>query len=452
VVTLLNSFTLLLGVMFVAYVVCILVPFLRHRPSPRGDPAEFSWHVFIPCRDEAAVIDTTIRRARTDFPDAHVWVIDDDSEDRTADIVASHACHDAHVHMVSRRRPDARVGKGGALNAAYRALNDWLPGDADRARVIVGVVDADGELAPDALRVVAARDVFGDDRTGAAQIAVWMKNRADRQPYPGRGRLSNAFASLLVRLQDVEFRTVIAGMQALRRKTGTVGLGGNGQFTRLSVLDAISDSYREPWHGALLEDYELGIHVLLAGYQVRHVYDTHVAQEALPSLRRLLTQRTRWAQGNIQCVKYLKDIASSAHFDSVGVIETTYYLILPFLQMVGGLAFLAVGSWTTVHALSDPQILAIETGQIWAVATLILLFSVAPFAVWGFVYKVRCEPESSWLQALLWGLAMWFYVYYMYVCIARAFLRILRGKSGWSKTRRNAEAHRVVNGSVAVEE
>lgn len=448
----LSALALLLSVMFVAYVVSILVPYLRHKPIPVGDPDDFEWHFFIPCRDEAAVIDQTITRARGDFPAAHVWVIDDDSDDETATIADSHAAVDDHVHVVRRVRPNARTGKGDALNSAYEALSEWLPDGADRSRVIVVVVDADGEMAPNALEVVSSPKVFGDSRSGAAQIAVWMKNRDDARPLPGKGRFANFFASNLIRMQDLEFRTIIAGMQSLRSRTGTVGLGGNGQFTRLEVLDAIGASFGKPWHGALLEDYELGVHVLLAGYEVRHVYDTHVSQEALPSVRRLLTQRTRWAQGNIQCVKYLKDVFNSSNFDTAGVMESSYYLLLPFLQLMGMSAFVILTGTAIVHGVQDPAAFVNNLSDVWGLVVLIILFSIAPFALWGFVYKVRCEPSACWAKAAWWGLATWMYVYYMYFCLPRAFTRVLRGKNGWSKTRRNAEAYVVVGGSVAVEQ
>ena len=84
-------------------------------------------------------------------------------------------------------------------------------------------------------------------------------------------------------MQDIEFRTAIAAMQTLRVQTGSVGLGGNGQFTRLSVLDEIAQRAGCPWHGALLEDYELGLHVLLAGYENRYVDETYVARRASPT-------------------------------------------------------------------------------------------------------------------------------------------------------------------------
>lgn len=449
--SILNAFTVLLGVAFVTYVVFILVPYLRYPKAIPGDPDDFEWHFFIPCRDEEAVIDTTISRARRDFPGAHTWVIDDDSEDATSAIVSRWAAADSRVHLVQRRRPEARTGKGDALNAAYHQLLQWLPEDADHDRIVVVVIDADGEMEPNALEICSADDTFGDPAVGAAQIAVWMKNRDDEKPYPNSGRFANTFARFLLRMQDLEFRTTIAAMQSLRAKTGTVGLGGNGQFTRLSVLDAIGEKFGEPWHGALLEDYELGVHVVLAGFQVKHVYDTHVNQEALPSIRRLLTQRTRWAQGNIQCVKYIAEVVKSPHIDSAGVIETSYYLVLPFLQMLGGLSFLILlGAQASLWA-QDPSQMQSALGSIGGVVGLLAVFSIAPFAVWGFVYKVRCEPQAGWFTALMWGLGVWLYVYYMYICIARAFLRIMRGKNGWAKTRRNAEAHVVIGGSVAVE-
>lgn len=449
--SILNAFTVLLGVAFVTYVVFILVPYLRYPKAIPGDPDDFEWHFFIPCRDEEAVIDTTISRARRDFPGAHTWVIDDDSEDATSAIVSRWAAADSRVHLVQRRRPEARTGKGDALNAAYHQLLQWLPEDADHDRIVVVVIDADGEMEPNALEICSADDTFGDPAVGAAQIAVWMKNRDDEKPYPNSGRFANTLARFLLRMQDLEFRTTIAAMQSLRAKTGTVGLGGNGQFTRLSVLDAIGEKFGEPWHGALLEDYELGVHVVLAGFQVKHVYDTHVNQEALPSIRRLLTQRTRWAQGNIQCVKYIAEVVKSPHIDSAGVIETSYYLVLPFLQMLGGLSFLILlGAQASLWA-QDPSQMQSALGSIGGVVGLLAVFSIAPFAVWGFVYKVRCEPQAGWFTALMWGLGVWLYVYYMYICIARAFLRIMRGKNGWAKTRRNAEAHVVIGGSVAVE-
>lgn len=445
----LGSISIVLSITFLAYVTFILIPYLRHKPEVPGDASEFEWHLFVPCRDEAAVIGNTIERQRERFPEAHLWVIDDDSDDDTSQIIQSYAVLDPFVHLVQRRRPDARTGKGDALNAAYGQLNEWLPDDADRGRIIIGVVDADGEMAENALSAVASDDCFGNPRVGAAQITVWMKNRDDKKPYPDKGPLANAFARYLIRMQDVEFRTVILAMQTLRTKTGTVGLGGNGQFTRLSVLDEIAEGYDAPWHGALLEDYELGLHVILAGYENRQVHSTHVAQEALPSLRRLMTQRSRWSQGNIQCVKYIKEILRSRHFDASGVLECFYYLFLPFIQIFGFAVIITLFTGQIWGAIVDPVARQLLIDNIGAILLLGLLFGITPFGIWGILYKIKCEPEANWGQAVGWGIGLWLFVPYILVSISRAMIRILLGRNGWAKTRRNAETN--VSGPVAIE-
>ncbi|MFK3672121.1 glycosyltransferase family 2 protein [Leifsonia aquatica] len=446
-----NALTLVLSVTFVTYIFLIFVPYIRHKPTQEGYAGDFSWHFFIPCRDEAAVVATTITRARERFPEAHVWVIDDDSDDDTLAIAQSFERNDDHVHVVSRRRPNARIGKGAALNAAYEKLNSWLPAGADRSRVIVNVVDADGEVAENALRMVASRTVFGDPNIGAAQIAVWMKNRNDRRPLPGKGYLANQVGRFLIRMQDLEFRTAIGAMQALRARTGTVSLGGNGQFTRLSILDMVGAQYGSPWHGSLLEDYELGIHIVLAGGTTVHVYETHVSQEALPSFRRLLAQRTRWAQGNIDCIRYIPQIIRSPHVDAAGVLESCYYLLLPYLQITGITSLVLVGVSTIWKVFLDPGALTLYLSTSWATVILFFFFSIAPFAMWGPVYRRKAEPQTSPALAVGYGILYWLYIYYMLLVTPRAFYRTITKKRGWAKTRRNAEVV-AKGGKVALEE
>lgn len=446
---LMSAISTALVVSFCIYVLSILIPFLRRKALPPGDPDAFTWHFFVPCRDEEAVIDTTMRRLRETFPYSHVWVIDDASEDETAALVGARAASDPYVHLVSRRLPDARTGKGDALNAAYAALNDFLPDDTDRATAVVCVVDADGEMAENALEQVAGVDVFGNPKVGAAQITVWMKNRNDPKPLPQRGWLANAAARFLIRMQDMEFRTMIAAMQSLRERTRTVGLGGNGQFTRLSTLDAIGEQYGEPWHGSLLEDYELGVHVLLAGYENRHVHDTHVSQEALSSFSRFATQRTRWSQGNIQCVRYVKDIIVSRNFDNAGVLESCYYLTLPFIQVLGFITWIYLMGGMIVNLADYPDGASAWFADNWSVSILFLVFSLGPFFLWGPIYRRVCEPDEPLWKGWMWGVGMWLYVFYTYITITRAFFRVIEGKKGWAKTRRNAETHSI--GAVAKE-
>ncbi|MFE6778940.1 glycosyltransferase [Streptomyces sp. NPDC057702] len=425
--------------------------YLRRPALVPGDPRDFDWHFFVPCRDEETVVGTTVARLRGQFRDAHVWVIDDDSDDRTAEIVAALADDDVRVHLVRRTRPDARLGKGAALNAAYAQLNEFLPAKADRERVVVCVVDADGQLAPHALERVCGPTAFGDPEIGGVQVSVRMRNVDDPRPLPDHGRARNALARLLVRVQDMEFSVSNAGMQLLRTRTGSVGLGGNGQFTRLTALDRVADAERRPWQrGALLEDYELGLHVILGGYQITHVADTWVSQEGLPHLRRLLTQRTRWAQGNLQCVRYAPRVIASRHYGARGVLETLYTFFQPVAHLVTLALCLVLGASLGVG-------LATGTGgdawgglvTLWPLALVLALVSVGPFLLWGPVYRRDRAPDRSLAVSLGWGLALWLYAYHLFPASARALGRMLRGRGGWAKTRRNAES--VTTGPVAIE-
>lgn len=443
-----QGLALTMSIGFLTYVGFIVIPYVRHRPDPPGDPDHFAWHLMIPCRDEEAVITDTLRYVRRTFPRAHVWVIDDGSTDATGRLVADWAARDSGVHLITRTLPDARTGKADALNAGYRRLRGWLVsrhswGEADRT--ILCVLDADGRLAGDAFAVCAGRTLFGDPGVGAVQVDVRMSNRDDRVVFPRRGRLANAFGRTLVRLQDLEFRTAIAAIQLSRRHTGTVGMGGNGQFTRMSALAGIdTGGVGRPWRGSLLEDFELGVHLLTEGFRTQYTKDTWVDQEGLPSLRRLLTQRTRWSQGTMQCLRYLPLIWRSPHVSTIGATEIFYYLVQPWMQLVGSLVYPVPWVLLAHRYAVDPEIVRawFDDGPGWVLFGIYGAMGIAPFIIWGPIYWRRCEPGAGVLRSIGWGLAYALYIYTFYVTCWRAAVRIVRRRNGWAKTRRNAEALR----------
>ncbi|MER5864609.1 glycosyltransferase [Kitasatospora sp. NPDC002040] len=441
----------LLSLALLAYMVFIFGRFLlywagsarsfrRNRPAEPGDPAALQWHLVIPCRDEEAVVGQTLAGLRRSSPGAHLWVVDDDSGDRTRELVLAAADQDPMVHLVQRRRPDARIGKGAALNAAYRQISAWLPPGTDRERVVLGVVDADGELTPDTLALVSGEQAFGRPETGAVQIGVRMRNADDPRPLPGRGRAANAFARTLVRMQDIEFQASNAGMQLLRRRTGSVGLGGNGQFVRLAALDALAGDGQCPWpERALLEDYESGLELRLAGYRLTHVHEALVAQEGLVSNRRFLTQRTRWAQGNMQCLRYTGRVLRSPHYSFAGKAEVMYTFLQPVVAVLLVLLLpvsLGISLATRIFFSSDAVAFEDRFGPLMLAA---FVLAALPLVCWGFVYRRTVYPDRSRLTALLWGLGLWLYTYHIFLVAVRAAVRIALRRNGWAKTRRNAE-------------
>jgi len=76
------------------------------------------------------------------------------------------------LHVVARHLPDARRGKGAALNAGCEALRASLPPGVDTNRLIVGIVDADGRLDSNCLAMIAGPSLFGSAGVGAVQVKV----------------------------------------------------------------------------------------------------------------------------------------------------------------------------------------------------------------------------------------------------------------------------------------
>ncbi len=445
-----QALALTMSVAFVTYVFVIVVPYLRRKPAPVGVPGSLEWHFFVPCRDEEAVIGDTIRYLRGTFPIAHVWVIDDDSDDRTAGVVRmlkrNGGVQDPNIHLVQRQRPYARTGKGNALNDAYRTLKLWMGRRADTERAIIVVVDADGRPAANFLDVCAANHLFGNPRIGAVQVDVRMINAGQRQP--GVSRWRRAFGAGLVRMQDLEFRTAIAAIQMSRGATGTISMGGNGQATRLSALDSIAGPAGSPWRGSLLEDFELGVHLLTAGWHTGFTLDTHVNQEALYSLRRFLAQRTRWGQGTMQCMRYLRRIWDSEHLTTLGAAEMMYYLAQPWMQLLGTLIYpIPMALMAYRFAVSPAEVVAWFFDGAWILFTVYGGFGLLPFVLWGPVYRARCEPVGFW-KSIGYGLGYALYIYTFYITSWRAVIRLVRGHNGWAKTRRNTEH---VGGKVALD-
>ncbi len=149
---------------------------------------------------------------------------------------------------------------------------------------VVAIVDADGRLHPDAPPV---RRRAPRRRARSAGSRLWSG--------------STTGSRLLAWFQDIEFSIYGRLFQAGRNAVGTAGMGGNGQFNRLSALDRIADD-RGPWRDRLTEDQDLGLRLIAAGWVGRQELRATVDQQGLSRLRALFRQRTRWSQGNLQAI------------------------------------------------------------------------------------------------------------------------------------------------------
>lgn len=395
-----------------AQVVVLVV--LGHWPSRRSaePPAPVLVVVVIPCLNEGRVIAATVESLLLqNRPDLQVLVIDDGSDDDTADQLLRFDS-DPRVEVFRRTMPNARQGKGHALNAAYRDLRERDWGHSD---VLVCILDADGRLQPGAIDAAIA--LFADPRVGAVQIGV---------------RIRNAASNLLARLQDVEFLVYTEVYQRGRNRLESVGLGGNGQFARLHALQDLGDS---PWSDCLTEDLDLGVRLLLAGHRNRYCPTAVVDQQGLVDVRRFVRQRTRWFQGHLQCWGLLPRVVRSS-LPLRARLDLSFQLTATAQLLVASVAITAAWVIGVVEAVTQvrhpAEILLGEAGM----QTYLVAFSPSPLIAW--IYWRR-HPEIGFLRGLLVSHLFMAYTCLWFVAGWRAVLRHARRQRGWAKTSRVIE-------------
>jgi 1,2-diacylglycerol 3-beta-glucosyltransferase len=383
--------------------------------------------VLIPCLNEERVIRNTIRNllremdTLTGGSSGVVVVIDDGSDDATSDLAFAFDPDD--VAVVRRELPHARQGKGVALNHAYRSVLGVVEERGlDPEQVLICVMDADGALSAGALNEVIGC-FSADKRVGGVQLAVRIRNRD----------------SLITRLQDMEFWVLSAVSQLARARTGTVSLGGNGQFCRLSALQQIGP---RPWSDSLTEDLDLAISLSLNGWRLTTAPGSHVHQQGVDTYRRLLRQRTRWYQGTIMCSSRIGDIWRSPYLRNGAALEMCLYLMLPLLLVLPwSIVFHLVAVDTYRRVMETP---AFSVGGSTALSKTLglfvwFLFSFFPNLSLGYLYARR-DSTVGRLKAVLYAFALIPYNYIAYAATWAAVFRIICGKNGWSKTTRSMES------------
>lgn len=393
-----------------------LVLFVRGQRARRNAPAadqeladEFTWVFMVPAlNEEVTIADSVERLLGVDVRDKRIVVIDDGSEDRTPEILAQ--ISDPALVALRRDKPEAQLGKAAALNWAFSQFESRMPG-LDPARTIVAIVDADGRLHADAPSWIAGH--FAEEKVGGVQSQVRIYNRR----------------ALLAWFQDIEFGVYGALFQAGRNGWGTAGMGGNGQFNRLSALRDVADE-QGPWRDKLTEDQDLGLRLISAGWLGRQSLSAVVDQQGLSKLRPLLRQRTRWSQGNLQAMSLIGKVFR-AKLPLVARIECAGYLLMPIWQSIIGLAML-----TAAYLLITGQANIYDENTWWQ----ILYFYLLGFGgvIMGCIAAGAARGRKGYITGFFIAQIYAFYTWIIWPVLLRSTWRQLTDQRAWAKTERES--------------
>jgi 1,2-diacylglycerol 3-beta-glucosyltransferase len=390
-----------------------------------------NYWIIIPALNEAKVIRNTVYSAlalHSASSPVRVLVIDDGSDDETPQILRQ-LVH-PRLHVLRRDYPQARQGKGPALNAGFRMIRDRAVEENLVDYTVVGVIDADGAGRPNMISHLVDA-YFADPAVGAVQCRVRIKNRR----------------RILGLLQDIEFTCVANAAQTFRDLVDSVGLGGNGQFVRLRCLMRLGDA---PWSGCLVEDLDLGLRLHLAGIRIRYSSVAVVGQQGIVHIGRLVRQRARWAQGNLQCARYLLSLSGSRRVGSLGLVDYFAYLVAPWLTVplsiiVLGVVALVVWGLVTTNTMGG---LIASGPAVSGALSMWLSMIFLPGVLWGLWHRWQVGDEPLW-RCLVAGLCYPFFLMIGVIATWRGMAQHLAGTDAWAKTERRDEASLPVPDAVA---
>jgi 1,2-diacylglycerol 3-beta-glucosyltransferase len=376
--------------------------------------------LIMPAHDEEAVIGDTLESLiRLEYEHFVLIVVNDGSTDATAERARAFESR-GPVLVVDRPIEVAGRGKGAVLNEGYRVLTRML---ADRHPlvaefgddVVVGIVDADGHLEPHALEEAAR--LFANPRVGGVQMGVIIGNARD---------------GLIERCQDLEFVGFSHLAQAARDRIGSVGLGGNGQFTRLSALRSLG---RPPWTDCLTEDLDLGLNLTELGWQIRFCRKTSVTQQGVGTVRAWIRQRTRWAQGHYQCWHHVPKLLTARGIGLPTRLDLSLYLLfVAFVMFVAAnLAIAAAGATGWIY-VNNEFLTFLPPGPPRNVTMEIL--GLSPVVILLTRYQQHSPHPLRWWELPAYGGAFALYVYLWAFASLLAWFRLVGGRVGWAKTKR----------------
>jgi cellulose synthase/poly-beta-1,6-N-acetylglucosamine synthase-like glycosyltransferase len=355
--------------------------------------------IMIPAHNEAKVIGKTVEAMlKLEYPKDKltIMVINDGSEDETADIVQQLAS--AHPQVVLFTIPPGEGGKGKS-----RALNIGLKHVRSE---IIAIYDADNTPDPKALYYLVAQ-LVGHKELGAVI---------------GKFRTVNKKATLLTRFINIETLSFQSILQAGRWQMHNISTLPGTNFVIWTELVRSLDGWDEE---ALTEDSELSIRIYEKGYKIKFIPYAVTYEQEPQEWKVWLKQRMRWVRGNNYVIsKFFKEIpkfrSKRLAFDILYTLSL-YYVFFAAILISDGL-FIASALGLVSIALPGPY-------------TIVWIFAFFLYVLELFL-AISYDSEDS-LTSIGLIIIMYFTYcqFWIYVVIRAVYAEYVRkDKRVWDKT------------------
>ena len=371
------ALVLILG-FIIAYTILFNIAERHQRRKNKKNPPKFdeSYRPFvtimIPAHNEQAVIAETVKNISSiDYDYYEIIVIDDRSDDKTAEVLLELEKQNSRVKALIRDK-DAFPGKSAVLNDAFEIAK----GD------VICVFDADASVEPDFLKKIIPN--LAPKEVGAVQARKVISNREH---------------NFLTRCQDNEYvldAYFQFGRDAIK---GAVELRGNGELIKREAIEDV-----DGWNNyTIVDDLDLSTRLHLKGWDIRFCRDVCVYEEGVKDFFPLIRQRRRWVEGSIRrYLDYFIDVLFSKDM-SIRVSLDMYAYIAEFLLPVWLISECALQSVWFIdgnpnHMLSSFMMIGV-VGVFFFVGLLYSLRKYNKLSIWQ---TIKQSAETGVYLVTLW--------------------------------------------------
>jgi len=281
------------GFLFVAlyFEVFVLIAFLERvgAQKKKGEKMRLpKVAVIVPCYNEERTISATIRSLLAlSYPreKLEILLVNDGSKDGSPAILDRFAKRYQHIRVFHKENG----GKHTALNLALSKTGAEL----------VGCLDADSFVAPDALKEAVTHFIHHPD-VMAVTPAIKVANAN----------------SILGKIQQAEYGLSIFMRRVFAMTNSTFITPGPFSFFRRSVFEEIG-YYRKAYH---TEDLEIGLRLQEKKMRIDNAPTVHVFTTVPTSIRALYKQRVRWTYGFLKNIQDYRHMVGNYKYGVLGLV------------------------------------------------------------------------------------------------------------------------------------